>query len=240
MTPSIYAHRGASGLYPENTMAAFRAALRQGADGIELDVQLTRDEQVVVLHDHTLERTTNGTGFVQNRTYAELCRLEAGNGLHPRFRHARIPLLRDVLAFVRPTRLHVLVELKNFLVPQPHLEEKVLALIDGFGLMNRVVISSFNFNSLLLVKKLEPHVTTALLYVGHLERPWEVARQFRADQLHVPKEEITPSLVEEAHRCGYPVFAWTINGRRTMLRMAQMGVDALITNYPGRARKCFL
>jgi len=235
--PAIYAHRGASGRYPENTMSAFRAALRSGADGIEIDVQLTRDGEVVVIHDARLERTTNGSGLIQNHTLQELRQLSAGSWFHPKFHLAKIPRLTDVLAFIQQTKLTLLIELKNFLVPQPELEEKVVSLIQQYDLTHRVVISSFNFNSLLLIKELDQQIRTGLLYVGHLREPWQIAKQFHTDELHVPREELSPALLYESKKQGLSVVGWTVNSRLRLQQMMKLGVDGIITNYPLRARR---
>lgn len=237
MSPVIIAHRGASGLFPENTMEAFRAAYRQRADGIELDVQLSLDEEVVVIHDGRLERTTNGEGLVRSHTLYELQQLNAGEWLHPRFRHVRIPSLEEVFEFVQPTQLMVILELKNFLTLQPNLEEKVLSLIEQFQLEKRVIISSFNFNSLLHIKQLNPTIKTGLLYIGSLRHPWQIAREFHTEQIHAPQVEITPKLLKEARRINQEVYAWTVNGPHRMKMMFSLGVDGIITNYPSRARR---
>lgn len=240
MPPLLYAHRGASGHYPENTMEAFRGALRQRADGIELDVQLSLDEEVMVIHDHRLERTTDGQGLVQSRTRDELLQLRAGIYADPRYRDARIPTLEEVLQTFAPTSLRFNIELKNFLIPQPGLEEQVVALIRKYRLVRRTVISSFNFDSLLRVKELNPRQPTGLLYVGPLRRPWEVAAQYEADQLHVPNEELTPALVKQAKRNGFSILVWTVDAPQRIRACSRMGVDGIITNYPLRARKALL
>lgn len=235
--PLIFAHRGSSGVYPENTMEAFACALRHKADGIELDVQLTRDGEVVVIHDHRLERTTNGNGLVQQHKLAELRPLDAGSWFHPRFHAARIPTLAEVFAFVKPTRLMVILELKNLLVAQPDLEEKVCHLIDEFELEDRVILSSFNFNSLRKVKEQNDKLQTALLYIGHLNEPWKTGLTYRTDQLHVPFDELTLSLVKESRKNGFSVIAWTVDQKKAVRRMLAMKVDGIITNYPLQARK---
>jgi glycerophosphoryl diester phosphodiesterase len=235
--PLVYAHRGASGLYPENTMEAFRAALRLRADGIELDVQLTQDGEVAVIHDHRLERTTNGRGMVQQHTLRELRQLRASKIPDPRFPKVRIPSLREVLRSFEPTPLRFIIELKNFLVPQPHLEELVVEMIQKYRLTGRTVVSSFNFDSLKRVKELDPLQQTALLYIGPLREPWEVAARYGADELHVPEEELTRALVHQAKERGFPVVGWTINTPKQIRRAGKMGVDGIITNYPLRTRK---
>jgi glycerophosphoryl diester phosphodiesterase len=237
MPPLIYAHRGASGLFPENTMEAFHAAVRRRADGIELDVQLSRDNKLVVIHDHHLDRTTNGTGPVRKYTLRELRQFRADKNAPSRTSRARIPTLREVFQAFYDTPMRFFLELKNFLSNQPHLEELVLEQISRYQLTQRTVISSFNFDSLVHIKELNPMQTTALLYVGPIPRPWEVAARYQADQLHVPVDQLTLELVEQAHEHGFPVFGWTINSPRQIQDAIRVGVDGIITNYPGRARK---
>lgn len=237
MIPLVYAHRGASGLYPENTMEAFHGALKRRADGLELDVQLSRDGKVVVIHDHRLERTTNGTGAVQQHTWRQLRRLRADKGARPPTSQTRIPSLREVLDAFAPTPLRFIIELKNFLVPQPHLEERVIDLIKRYQLTERTVVSSFNFDSLLRIKELEPSQATALLYVGPLQQPWEVGARYGTNQLHVPDDQLTRPLVEEAKARGFQVLGWAIDKSARIRQAAEMGVDGIITNYPGKARK---
>jgi glycerophosphoryl diester phosphodiesterase len=237
MPPLIYAHRGASGQYPENTMIAFRAAEKKRAYGLEMDVQLSADEKLVVIHDHQLERTTNGSGWVRRHDWNELRQLRADRNAARRFPQARIPSLREVFEQFAPTGLHFIIELKNLLIPQPGLEEKVISLIRRYQLTERTVISSFNYESLLRIRELDPQQTTGLLYVGSLPAPWEVAARYQANQLHVPLDQINPVLVREIQNRGLAVISWTVNSEREIRSVAQAGVDGIITNFPGRARK---
>ncbi len=235
MAPLIYAHRGASGLFPENTMESFYAAVRRRANGIELDVQLTRDDKLVVIHDHTLDRTTTGSGLVRRHTMQELKQLRADRG--SRFSKARIPTLREVFHAFSDTPLRFIIELKNFLSDQPDLEERVIEMIRRYHLTERTIISSFNFDSLLHIKKLDPSQTTGLLYVGPMPRPWEVALRYQADQLHVPVDQLTADVIDASHRHDLTVLGWTVNSTQEIEAALDNGVDGLITNYPGRARK---
>jgi len=237
MPPIIYAHRGASGQYPENTMEAFQAAVRKRADGIELDVQLTKDDKLVVIHDHLLDRTTNGTGFVRNHTLDELKQYRADKGSPHHSSKARIPSLREVFQRFADSSICFSIEMKNLLFPQPQLEEKLIEMIRRFQLTERTVISSFNFDSLAKIKTLDPFQSTALLYVGAFNAPWEVATRYQTDELHVPHDQLSPELVEQAHAREFPVIVWTVNSEREIRESLVMGVDGIITNYPGRARK---
>ncbi|WP_134682906.1 glycerophosphodiester phosphodiesterase [Brevibacillus migulae] len=237
MKPLVYAHRGASGRFPENTLEAFRAAIRQKADGVELDVQFSKDRELVVIHDHMLNRTTDGIGIVQQFTFAELQQLSAGAWFDPQYEQSRIPRLEDVCALLAPTSLRLIIELKNFFIPQPGLEEKVIATLQQYALSNRTTISSFNFDSLLTIKQIDPQQKTALLYIGALQKPWEIAARYQAQELHAPKEVITPSLVKQAHLHRVPIIAWTVNSEKRLRQLFTWKIDGVITNYPFRARK---
>ncbi|WP_421616802.1 glycerophosphodiester phosphodiesterase [Brevibacillus sp. TJ4] len=237
MPPLVYAHRGASGLYPENTMEAFLAAEKKRADGIELDVQLSHDDKLVVIHDHLLDRTTNGSGLVRQTTWASLRKLRANQGHTHRFPHARIPSLREVLHRFADSKLKLIIEMKNLLTPQPGMEQKLIALIRHYDLTERTVISSFNFDSLSRIKQIDPLQTTGLLYIGSLPAPWEVAARYQANQLHIPQDQLTPDLVHQAQAHGFPVIGWTINSEAEIRDAIRTGVNGIITNYPGRARK---
>lgn len=237
MLPLIYAHRGASGLFPENTMEAFHAAVRRRADGIELDVQLSQDNKLVVIHDHQLDRTTSGTGLVRRHTLQELRQFRADKDSQSRFSKARIPTLREVFHAFADTPMRFIIEMKNFFLNQPHLEEKVIEQIRRFQLTDRTILSSFNFDSLLRIKEIDPQQTTGLLYVGPLEKPWEVAERYQADQIHVPNDQLKADTIKQAHKCGLTVLGWTINSSRQLQEAYELGVDGVITNYPGRAKK---
>ncbi|MGG1660391.1 glycerophosphodiester phosphodiesterase [Brevibacillus sp. NRS-1366] len=237
MLPLIYAHRGASGHFPENTMEAFHAAVRRRADGIELDVQLSQDNKLVVIHDHQLDRTTSGTGLVRSHTLQELRRFRADKDSQSRSSKARIPTLREVFQTFSDTPLRFIIEMKNFLLNQPHLEEMVIEQIRRFQLTERTIISSFNFDSLLRIKKIDPLQTTGLLYVGPLAKPWEVAERYKADQIHVPNDQLNADTIKQAHKHGLSVLGWTVNSGRQLQEAFELGVDGVITNYPGRAKK---
>ncbi|WP_016739690.1 MULTISPECIES: glycerophosphodiester phosphodiesterase family protein [Bacillales] len=236
MPPLIYAHRGASGLFPENTMESFQGAVRRKANGIELDVQLSSDNKLVVIHDHNLERTTNGSGLVRHYTLRELRQLRADKDSTMRLPKAHIPTLQEVFQSFVDSPLRFIIEMKNFFLDQPHLEELVIEQIRRYQLTERTIISTFNFDSLLRIKQLDARQTTGLLYVGPLVKPWEVASRYRADQLHVPYDQLTEDLVKQAKQHHFEVLSWTVNTGRQIQRAIDCKVDGLITNYPKRAR----
>ena len=156
--PKVWGHRGASGVAPENTLPAFDLARRMGADGVELDVQLSADGRLVVIHDETLDRTTTGSGPVAARTLDELRTLDAGRGLAG-YAGARIPTLDEVFELFAGTPVVVNVELKNSVVAYPGLEEKVLALVAAAGMADRVLLSTFNHLSLVRLVELDAAVS---------------------------------------------------------------------------------
>ncbi|HBR28477.1 MAG TPA: hypothetical protein DD789_03445, partial [Firmicutes bacterium] len=147
----VFAHRGLSSIAPENTMAAFERAIVINVDGIETDVQLSRDGKIVICHDEKVDRTTNGRGYIKDYTWEELQAFDAGSWFSPEFANARIPGLEDLLKLVRKTDLCLNIELKTDKVFYPQIEEKVLDLLEKYDFVDRVRISSFNFESLLKV-----------------------------------------------------------------------------------------
>ncbi|WP_438431380.1 glycerophosphodiester phosphodiesterase [Gorillibacterium sp. sgz500922] len=231
----ILAHRGAAGEAPENTMAAFRLAVEQGADGIELDIQMSKDGELIVIHDETLDRTTDGTGLVVKQTAAELRRLDAAKGRSD-FRGERLPLLREVLDFLQPTGLALNVELKNGIVLYEGMEEKAVALIREYGMESRTIFSSFNHYSLVKLADLAPEIERAILYTAGLYEPWSYARLVGADALHPLFYSIYPEIVQGAHAAGVKVRPYTVDDEPTMRRMLACEVDAIITNYPARLK----
>ena len=233
MYPLIYAHRGASGHAPENTMAAFRLAVEEDAEGIELDVQLSADRQVVVIHDETLDRTTDGLGPVNSRTWEELRRLDASFGQEA-YRGEGIPLLAQVLELLAPTQLELNIELKNGIVPYEGMEELVVRMVRQYGMEKRIVLSSFNHYSIARLAGMAPDMEMAVLYAEGLYRPWEYAAFVGARSLHPHYLAVTPEIVMNARMAGVKVRPWTVNSEEDYRRMAAAGVDAVITNYPGR------
>ncbi len=238
MSTLIYAHRGASGDAPENTLEAFELAVRAGADGVELDVHLCRTGELVVAHDETVDRVSDGTGFIRDLSLSELKHLRF-NRTHPEYANARLPLLSEVFQLLRPTGLNINIELKNSLIDYPDLERKVLESAEReFGL-DRILFSSFNHLSMLRMKQLNPSVRCGLLYEAVLVRPWEYARSLGLDAIHPHYSEVLLSGGEcaAAHESGISVNTWTVNAPEAIEAVLREGADILITNYPVQALK---
>ena len=230
----ILGHRGARGHAPENTMASFQAALDMGADGIELDVQMTKDGKVVVCHDHSLERTSNGSGWLVEHTREELRALDFGSWFSPQFAGEKIPTLREVLQWAAPTRLIVNVEIKNGPVIYEGIEEKVSALIRECRMVERVIVSSFYHPSLLKMKQLDPLIKTGLLYASRPVDPWLQLRVTDTDNLHPLWHYVDAAWASGTRPHGAKIFTWTINELRDWEHIKNMGVDGIMTDYPDR------
>lgn len=222
----IWAHRGSSGAAPENTLAAFELAVRQGAQGVELDVQRSADGTLVVIHDETVDRTTSGSGRVVDLTADRLQTLG-------------IPTLAEVLDLLAPTDLRVNVELKNGVEPYPGLETDVEAVTAGSRLAadapERVLYSSFNHRSLARLAALGSRVPRGVLHVEAMVRPWEYAASFGAQALHPMALTVLAEEVARAHEAGMAVHAWTVDDPAAVRQLAAAGVDAVITNVPDQA-----
>ncbi|HEV8340522.1 MAG TPA: glycerophosphodiester phosphodiesterase family protein [bacterium] len=234
--PLIVAHRGASRAAPENTLAAFRTAVDLGADGVEFDVQRTADGALVVFHDATLERTTNGRGPLRETRLADLKALDAGGWFSASSAGERIPTLEETIA-VLPAPVRVFVELKQ----GPVFDEGIVAaLADGLrhaDVTGRCEVSSFDHPSLKRFTAASPDVPTGILFSARLIDPVAAATLAGAAALHPEWDLIAPDLVPLAHSHGLAVVGWTVNAADQMERLAAMEVDAIITDLPDLARR---
>ena len=227
----IYGHRGASGYAPENTLEAFRLSMEMGADGFELDVHLSSDGELVVIHDETVNRTTNGTGAVRDLTLAQLKELDACNGKET-YRGARIPTQAEVFDLIRNTHHLVNVEVKTDGIFYPEIEEKCIALAKEKGVEDRVLYSSFNHYTLMKLRQLKPDAKLGMLFGDVMVRPWEYAAGLGVDYLHPYKSNLrVPGFAEGAKAAGMGVNLWTVNDAETMQLCLDKTVG-IITNYP--------
>lgn len=232
MQTKIWAHRGASGYAPENTLEAFDLAIKQGAEGIEIDVHLTGDHELAVIHDETVDRTSDGTGRVVDQTLADLKKLDFGKQF-AQYKGARMPVLAEVLDLLRPTNLVLNIEIKSNVILYPGIEEATYKLVQSFGMGDRVIYSSFNHYALSTLRALDANAQTGILYSSGLFNPWEYAVRLKANALHPHYLNLrVPSLVQDCHRAGIKLHPWTVNSEQTIARALQCGVDAIITNFP--------
>jgi glycerophosphoryl diester phosphodiesterase len=232
--PVIFAHRGACAHAPENTLAAFELALAQNADAIELDVKLSADGHVVVIHDSTVDRTTGSRGRVKDLTLVQLKSLEAGSFFSDKYRGEKIPTLEEVFeALGRRTFINV--ELTNYNTPRDHLVEAVCKLVEQFGLQEHVMFSSFFASNLTRARAYLPNVPRGLLAFSGLLGAW--ARSFgfafgiyRA--LHPSLNDVTLQQVQRVHRLKRRLHVWTVNSAEDMSRLFHWNVDGIFTDDP--------
>lgn len=237
--PLVWAHRGASGYAPENTLEAFALAVKLGADGVELDVQFTKDRQLVVIHDERIDRTSDGHGLVVDYTLEELRRFNY-NRTHQEYPWTDIPTLREVLELLKPTNLTINIELKTGINFYPGIEEAVLNLVRECDMEERVLYSSFNHESILRIKEKNPSARCGFLYVDGIAEVVSYAKKYGVEALHPSLNNTKyPCLIEECKAQGIRLHVWTVNEETDMEKMRQLGVDAIITNFPDRARKLY-
>ncbi|MBI5034164.1 MAG: glycerophosphodiester phosphodiesterase [Chloroflexi bacterium] len=266
MKPLIIGHRGASASAPENTLASFRLALDMGADGVELDVTLTKDDVPVIIHDGTVDRTTNGKGLINQMTLGEVRQLDAGGWFNAKFCGEKIPTLEEVLTEISPRGI-VNIELKTeALRPWPsnsanltrwqraklsvavffglfensRLEGMVAKVIEETHSEKRVMVSCFNPFYLNRMRSIAPHLTRGYLYANFL--PIFIARGWfmplaHPNALHPNGTMVTPAYATWAHGKGYPLNVWTVDDPNEMKRLAALGVNSIMTNKPDVARQ---
>jgi glycerophosphoryl diester phosphodiesterase len=224
------AHRGASSRFPENTLAAFAGAIDAGADMCELDVQLSRDGAVVVIHDDTVDRTTGGRGAVGAMTLEQLKRLDAGVSFGVEFKGERIPTLDEVFACVGG-RCALNIELKS-----AGLEQKVCATIRDHDALATAIVSSFDWDALDRIRQFHPAVRVGLLASRWPVRLLGAATAIKAHAIHPRADIVTEDLCTAAHERILDVYTWTVDDLDTMRKLIAYGVDGIMTNYPERLR----
>jgi glycerophosphoryl diester phosphodiesterase len=232
--PVIFAHRGASAHAPENTIAAFELALTQQADAIELDVKLSSDGYVMVLHDPTVERTTKSKGRIKDLSLAELKMLDAGSFFSETFRGEKIPALEEVFEAVGK-RTFINIELTNYQTPRDYLVETVCMLVKKHQMQKRILFSSFFAANLSKARNFLPEVPRGLLALNGWIGSW--ARSFgfvfgKYQALHPYLSDMTQQEVARVHRLNRRIHVWTVNRREDMQRLFNWGVDGIFTDDP--------
>jgi glycerophosphoryl diester phosphodiesterase len=224
------AHRGSSGTHPENTLAAFLAAANEGAQMCELDVQATRDGAVVVMHDETVDRTTDGHGAVAQLALAEIRRLDAGAKFDAKFSGERIPTLEEVMNAVRG-KVGLNIEIKEGAV-----EHQVCDLMRAHDALTTSMVSSFEWKALEAVRTIDPAIRIALLAEKNPAALLDTAVAMRAYAVNPRYELVDAAFCREAHARGLTVLVWTVDAPAAMRILIDAGVDGIMTNYPARLR----
>lgn len=235
----VIGHRGASADAPMNTLPAFELAAEQGADGIELDVHRSKDGHAVIVHDFTVDKTTNGTGIVTEMTLDELKSLDAGSWFSKAFKDVRIPTLDEVFEAVGQ-RLYVNVEIKSESQETDGVEQLVADVIARYQMQQRVIVSSFNPLTLMRFRQIMPEVLIGFLHApGSVIDTRAIMEQlelaYEADHPH--ESVIDAAYMQWARERGYRVNTWTVNDPQRAQALRDLGVDAVITDKPGALRQ---
>ena len=232
------AHRGFSGYYPENTRVAFEAAVEKtNCDGFESDVHFSKDGKLVIIHDPVLDRTSNGTGYVKDYTYEELCQFDLGSWKGAEFAGQTMMTWAELLDFCKQTHKVCNLELKNYEVFYSGLEEAVIREIERFQMQDQVFLSSFNHISMESCKRMNPEIKTGLLYDKPIHNPEYYFSQTISDAIH-PRWcllQYQRHLTDAYHTMGKEVNTWTVNTEEDVRDMIAQGVDCIISNYPDMA-----
>lgn len=232
----IFAHRGFKGCYPENTLLAFKKAIELGVDGIELDVQLTKDKKVVIIHDETIDRTTNGSGFVSSFSYEKLSTFNACHNF-PEHDFEKIPTLEEYFYLLKNFNIITNIELKTSKNQYPGIEEEVFKLIKKFNMEKKVIISSFNHYSILKMKKLAPNLKYGLLTDAWIINSGKYVKDLKINCLHPSYENMTEEIVKEIKSYQIEINVYTVDNEKDIRDMLNKKVDIIIGNFPDLALK---
>jgi glycerophosphoryl diester phosphodiesterase len=229
--PRVFGHRGAMGYAPENTFASIERAVEIGVDAIELDVHLTADGEVVVIHDHELDRTTDGDGILGEKTLAELKSLDAGKHFGDEFTGQRIPTLGEVLEWAHG-RCVLDIEIKGGPWPYAGLEAKVVDLIREHEMIDQTIVISFEHPTVARVKALAPEIATGTLWSARPIDPVAVAQAAGANAILPFWSYCDADTVERAHAAGLSVHPWATSSPAVVERLIALGVDSICSNHP--------
>ncbi|WNS46919.1 glycerophosphodiester phosphodiesterase family protein [Paenibacillus sp. MMS20-IR301] len=241
MNNPCVAHRGFSGKAPENTLAAVRMAIALPfVSWMEIDVQLTKDGVPVVIHDFSLDRTTNGHGKVKNMDFEHMRRLDAGSWKGRAFRGEKVPSLEEVLNLAAG-RLRLNIELKTSGDMYPGLEKAVIDLVNSKGMREEVVLTSFDAGVLQRIKELDPRIHTGLIYDSRYGDPARKLHELGCSLLSISFDRLSPVLAKSLADKGVKIMAWTVNKGKEMRRLSAMHSEIMIcTNRPDIWGELFL
>lgn len=238
--PLIIAHRGASSVAPENTLVAFTKAVELGANILEIDVRQTKDSQLVIIHDGTVDRTTNGKGKISGFTMQEVKKLDAGSWFSRQYQNERIPTLAELFA-IADSSVMIIIEIKDEEEVSPGITERVLSLIKQYGKEEHVMLKSFYPDAIQKFKRLAPDIPRVYVFAFHI--PWlnftfgtvprfENVFEIPATYLQVHRRALTESFIRASHKKGFKVIVWGVKKEDDMLEFVDAGVDGIETDNP--------
>ncbi|MGL5414675.1 MAG: glycerophosphodiester phosphodiesterase [Clostridium sp.] len=224
------AHRGYSHKYPENTMIAFKKAVEFGADGMEFDVQQSKDGHLVIIHDETLERTTTGKGYVKDYTLEELKKLDAGIKFDEKFKGEKIPTLEELLEYAKDKNLVLNIEIKNSIVDYAGIEENVYNVLKKYNMEKNIIVSTFNHYSAKKCKEINSNIKVGVLYDAWIYEPYNYVKGLKLDALHPQYHSVNKEISDKCKDMGIDINVYTVNLEEDMKKLKEIGVNSIITN----------
>jgi glycerophosphoryl diester phosphodiesterase len=231
----VIGHRGALGYAPENTMVSFEKGLACGADMLELDIHVSADGELVVMHDSEVDRTTDGHGPIEVMTLAQIKKLNAGARFGEKFYGERVPTLREVLDWSKD-KIPFAIEIKGDPFPTPGVEEKLVAMLHEYDLIDDTIVISFHHSSIARLKRIEPALATGILLMGELADPVSAARAVGAESIRPGWQYWTADAVRKVGEAGLFTSTWNADNEAVMERLLPMGLASIGSNYPDRLR----
>lgn len=230
----IFAHRGFSGKYPENTMLAFEKAVEIGVDGIELDVHLTKDNEIVIIHDEDIKRTCDGEGLVKDMTLEELRKFDASATFRGVYGFCGIPTLREYFELVKDTPIITNIELKTGVYEYPTIEKRVIDMVREFGLSDKIIFSSFNHFTVKRCEEIAPEIKRGFLTGDWIYDFGKYTAERNVQCCHPWHVSLSEEVIREMHEAGCEINTWTVNEYADIEKLSAWGVDSLIGNFPDR------
>ncbi|MDO4663080.1 MAG: glycerophosphodiester phosphodiesterase family protein [Tissierellia bacterium] len=227
---NIIAHRGYSENFPENTMLAFKKSLENNADGIELDLHLTKDKKVVICHDGSINRTSNGKGRINDKTLSELKKYKFNRKMKKIDYNVEIPTLVEFMEWFSNFDKFVNIEIKAYKYDYMDLVLRTLDIIDNYNMKDRTIISSFNQKALKFIKKIDPFINVGFLTRKNIKNPGEYCRKNNIDYFHPKYKILDKDSIDNCRRNGIEINAWTVNDIFDIDKLVLEGIHGIITN----------
>lgn len=232
----LLGHRGAMGLAPENTVTSIKMALEYNVDLFEIDVHLSNDKKIIVMHDEKVDRTTTGTGYISQLSSKYIKSLDAGMKFSERFKGERVPFLEEIFELMKYNHVLLNIEIKNGPVFYKGIEKQVIQLIDRYNYYERIIISSFDHYTLKTVKEINKNIYTGLLYGCNILNFEEYVEKLQVAAVHPHYHWVTKELIKKMHKRNIAVNTWVVNDPQEYKKFSRMGVDSIGTNFPDRMK----
>ncbi len=232
----VLGHRGAMGLAPENTLVSIKTALKYNVDLFEIDVHLSKDKELIVIHDETVDRTTSGKGYVSQLSSKSIKSLDAGIKFEARFKGEKVPFLEEIFNLMKKYDVKLNIEIKNGPVFYKGIEKRVISLIDKYDYYDRIIISSFDHYSLKRIKEINNRAYTGLLYSSNIYDLEKYVEKLELSAVHPHNYWATKDFVKKMHENDIAVNTWVINDRKEFIKFSRIGVDSMGTNFPNKMK----